>query len=78
MKRNFLKTALKQKNKNREKNDMYGTEAIMMLVIVILVIIILWQKTLKLIITWKIVKFILESLLQTVAEMEKEKENESL
>ena len=73
MKCDFLKTALKQKKENREKDVMYGTEAIMMLIIVVLVIIILWQKTLKLIITWKIVKFILESLLQTVAEMEKEK-----
>ena len=53
---------------------MCGTEMIMMLVIVVLLIIILWQKTVKMIIAWKIIKFILECLLSAVAEMEKNKE----
>lgn len=73
MKCDFLKIALKQQKENREKDVMYGTEAIMMLVIVVLVIIILWQKTIKLIIAWKLIKFILECLLSAVAEMEEKK-----
>ena len=53
---------------------MCGTEMILMLVIVVLVIIILWQKTIKMIIAWKLIKIVLECLLSAVAEMEKNKE----
>ena len=52
---------------------MCGTEMILMLVIVVLVIIILWQKTVKMIIAWKLIKLILECLLSAVAEMEEKK-----
>ena len=52
---------------------MCGTEMIMMLIIVVLVIVILWQKTVKMIIAWKVIKFIMECLLSAVVEMEKEK-----
>ena len=57
---------------------MCGTETILILVIVVLVIIILWMKTVKMIIAWKIIKFIMECLLSAVAEMEKEKEKKCL
>lgn len=73
MKYDFLKTALKQQKENREKDVMYGTEVILILVIVVLLIIILWQKTIKIIIAWKIIKFILECLLSAVTEMEENK-----
>ena len=69
MKGDFLETALKQKSEIRRKNVMCGIEAILMLVIVVLVIIILWQKTIKLILTWKIIKLILECLLSAIAEI---------
>lgn len=53
---------------------MCGTEMILMLVIVALLTIILWQKTIKIIIAWKVVKFIMECLLSAVAEVEKQDE----
>ena len=73
IKGDFSETALKQKREIGRKNVMCGIEMIMMLVIIVLVIVILWQKTVAMIIAWKIVKFILECLLSVVAEMEENK-----
>ena len=76
MKCDFLETTLEQELKNKRmigEAFMCGTEMILMFVILILISIILWQKTMKILIVWKLIKIILECLLSTVTEIKENK-----